>query len=168
MSFLDISNGCGSCASFGEIPKTQMMNVDNNTQNLANMVASNVQNTNNTQQINNQMVADGMVQQPRNNVVVDTKPQNNVVVNTQPQNNVVVKKQPVITQNTQVVNTPKSQKINDFVVLCLVVVSALAINETVKYHINQIIKFNEGTPMYYVGYIVVSIVLTYVVFNYLN
>jgi len=57
---------------------------------------------------------------------------------------------------------------SNLLLLGVTIVAALAVNETARYHINQAIKFNEGSPMYYLGYAIVAVLLVMVVHNYVS
>ena len=109
-------------------------------------------------------------QQPNQQVVVNTVP-----VNSQPK----VVKQVVTTTTTTPsapVNVPthygktegftdgsnESLMMNDkkWIVLGLVIFSALSLNECCKYFLNKSLQLNDGSPMYYVAYAGVAILLT--------
>ena len=47
-----------------------------------------------------------------------------------------------------------------WIVLGLVIFSALSLNECFKYFINKSLQLNDGSPMYYIAYTVVAILLT--------
>ena len=47
-----------------------------------------------------------------------------------------------------------------WIVLGLVIFSALSLNECCKYFLNKSLQLNDGSPMYYVAYTVVAILLT--------
>lgn len=53
-----------------------------------------------------------------------------------------------------------------WVVLGLVIFSALAGNECCKYFLNKSMQLNDGSPLYYVAYIGVAILLTYATYTY--
>ena len=109
-------------------------------------------------------------QQPTQQVVVTTLP-----ASSQPK----VVKQVVTTTTTTPsapVNTPTnyakmegftdgsndSLMMNDkkWIVLGLVIFSALSLNECCKYFLNKSLQLNDGSPMYYVAYAGVAILLT--------
>jgi len=154
----DISNGCGSCSTLGmnEVPVNQVMQVDQTSQYLANMVAANSGNG----MVNN----GGAVNNANNRVAIP----NVATVNNGANNKQVA----VPVANTVPAPLKKTKSIeygvNYFLMVGLAVAAALAFNETAKYHINQAIKFNEGSPMYYVAYAGVMVVLAGVVHNYLS
>jgi hypothetical protein len=50
----------------------------------------------------------------------------------------------------------------------VVVLAALAWNEGIKYLIQERLKFNEGSNIYYGGYAVIATLMTIVVFRLLN
>ena len=168
----DISNGCGSCSSFGmnEVPVNQVMQVDQTSQYLANMVAANSGNG----MANN----GGMVNNANNRVAIP----NVATVNNGANNNQAVANAAMAAANNKQVAVPVANTIpaplkktksiefgvNYFLMVGLAVAAALAFNETAKYHINQAIKFNEGSPMYYVAYAGVMVVLAGVVHHYLS
>ena len=47
----------------------------------------------------------------------------------------------------------------NWIVLGLVIFSAMALNECCKYFLNKSLQLNDGSPMYYVAYVVVAILL---------
>ena len=48
----------------------------------------------------------------------------------------------------------------NWIVLGLVIFSAMALNECCKYFLNKSLQLNDGSPMYYVAYVVVAILLS--------
>jgi hypothetical protein len=48
----------------------------------------------------------------------------------------------------------------NWIVLGLVIFSAMALNECCKYFLNKSLQLNDGSPMYYVAYVGVAILLT--------
>ena len=52
-----------------------------------------------------------------------------------------------------------SNKEKELIQIGLVVVVALSVNETVKYFINECVKYNEKNNYYYIAYVVISILL---------
>jgi len=168
----DISNGCGSCSTLGmnEVPVNQVMQVDQTSQYLANMVAANSGNG----MVNN----GGAVNNANNRVAIP----NVATVNNGANNNQAIANAAMAAANNKQVAVPVANTVpaplkktksieygvNYFLMVGLAVAAALAFNETAKYHINQAIKFNEGSPMYYVAYAGVMVVLAGVVHNYLS
>ena len=55
-----------------------------------------------------------------------------------------------------------------WVVLGLVVFCALAGNECCKYFLNKSLQLNDGSPLYYVAYVGVAILLTLAAYTYVN
>lgn len=184
----DISNGCGSCSTYGmnEVPVNQVMQVDQTSQYLANMVANNVSNgngmVNNNGAVNNanNRVAISNVATANNNQAVanaaiaaanNSNNNGNNVANNVANNKPVVTTAPVepVVQPTPAKKSKGVEYgINYFLMVGLAVAAALAFNETAKYHINQAIKFNEGSPMYYIAYTGVMVLLAGVVHHYLS
>ena len=122
----------------------------------------------------------GVRQQPTQQVVVTTMPVNNNNNNNN-NNQPKVVKQVVTTTTTTPVAPPATPsqtygKVEGFtdghydsfsmsndkkwIVLGLVGFSALSLNECCKYFINKSIQLNDGSPMYYLAYAVVAILLT--------
>ena len=56
----------------------------------------------------------------------------------------------------------------NWVVLGFVVFTALASNECCKYFLNKSLQLNDGSPLYYVAYIIVAMLLTYSSIIYTN
>jgi hypothetical protein len=55
-----------------------------------------------------------------------------------------------------------------WVILGLVVLSSLAANECCKYFLNKSLQLNDGSPLYYVGYVAVAILLTWAASTYIS
>lgn len=55
-----------------------------------------------------------------------------------------------------------------WIILGLVIFSALAGNECCKYFLNKSLQLNDGSPMYYVAYAGVAILLTFAAFTYVS
>lgn len=55
-----------------------------------------------------------------------------------------------------------------WVVLGLVIFSALAANECCKYFLNKSLQLNDGSPLYYVGYVAVAILLAWAAETYIT
>lgn len=169
MGFYEIGNGCDTCATIPQ-PQAQannMMtgpsnnishqnNVNNTNALLATLGQNNVSNTNNNQNMNTNQ---NVTQQ----------------VNQQKQQIASVVEQVVKNQNNMVNRANSGNQLNlnipsGFLLLNigLVVFSALACNECVKYFINKAIQLDDGSPMYYVGYAIFTMVLAYAVHSYLK
>jgi len=54
-----------------------------------------------------------------------------------------------------------------WVVLGLVIFSALAANECCKYFLNKSLQLNDGSPLYYVGYVAVAVLLSWAAETYI-
>jgi hypothetical protein len=55
-----------------------------------------------------------------------------------------------------------------WIVLGLVIFSALAGNECCKYFLNKSLQLNDGSPLYYVAYAGVAVLLTFAAFTYVS
>lgn len=55
-----------------------------------------------------------------------------------------------------------------WIVLGLVIFSSLAANECCKYFLNKSLQLNDGSPMYYVAYVVVAVLLTFAAYTYVS
>ena len=55
-----------------------------------------------------------------------------------------------------------------WIVLGLVIFSALSSNECCKYFLNKSLQLNDGSPMYYLAYAVVAVLLTLAANTYIN
>jgi len=55
-----------------------------------------------------------------------------------------------------------------WVVLGLVIFSALAANECCKYFLNKSLQLNDGSPLYYVGYVAVAVLLAWAAETYIT
>lgn len=142
--------GCGN-------ENLNVLNVGNNR----NVMNTNMRNVmNNNQLINNQPVNN----QPVNNQAINNQGVNNnqpVNVN----NNLGSNNQSV--NNNQVANKNQKDIVNKSEVnMFLALLSALAVNESVKYFINKSIRLNNGTSSTYIYYAVICVGLL-VVYNML-
>ena len=61
----------------------------------------------------------------------------------------------MVSMSEHVINNDKK-----WIVLGLVIFSALASNECCKYFLNKSLQLNDGSPMYYVAYVGVAVLLT--------
>ena len=155
MWFYEIGNGCDSCATL-DTPSVQ--NYNGNTNGLMSSVP--VSGAVNVPVVQTQPVV--QVQQPQ---VVQQS------TTVQPQ--VETPKQVVQSMNNKVngftngpqlnINLPSSMF---YLNLALVVLSALAANECIKYFINKSIQVNDGNPLYFVGYAVLAALLAFAVHSY--
>jgi hypothetical protein len=57
---------------------------------------------------------------------------------------------------------------NKWIILGLVIFSALASNECCKYFLNKSLQLNDGSPMYYLAYAVVAVLLTFAAYRYFS
>jgi hypothetical protein len=55
-----------------------------------------------------------------------------------------------------------------WIILGLVIFSALASNECCKYFLNKSLQLNDGSPMYYLAYAVVAILVTFAAYTYIS
>ena len=55
-----------------------------------------------------------------------------------------------------------------WIILGLVVFSSLASNECCKYFLNKSLQLNDGSPMYYLAYAVVAVLLTFAAHTYIS
>ena len=55
-----------------------------------------------------------------------------------------------------------------WIVLGLVIFTALALNECCKYFLNKSLQLNDGSPMYYVAYAGVAVLLTWAAHTYIS
>ena len=209
MSYLDLSNGCNSCSGFspiGDMSMNSLTALDQNTNFLANMVATGVSNNSNnvitgvnnqsnypnqgTQQLGQQNIANHFNNTTSTNFSNNNNNSSNST-NPQNQNTLNLKKQIVDTKykmnannNNNSSNDNSNNNSNDtmnsmgsmdngsqcnfFIMMGVVFVIALSWNETIKFYINQAIKFNDGSPSYYVGYTVVATLFGFALYHYIN
>ena len=55
-----------------------------------------------------------------------------------------------------------------WIILGLVIFSALASNECCKYFLNKSLQLNDGSPMYYLAYAVVAVLVTFATYTYVS
>ena len=56
----------------------------------------------------------------------------------------------------------------NWIVLGLVIFSSMALNECCKYFLNKSLQLNDGSPMYYLAYAVVAVLLTFAAYTYVS
>ena len=190
MGFYELGNGCDSCDTISSIiPNNVNMQMDPNSSMVANMgmggmgmnygaqantissagYAQGGSNMGGMGNGSNGSTMGGMRQQPTQQVVVTTMP----VATTQPKQ--VVKQVVTTTTTTPSAAPTATHKVEGFtdgssdslmsndkkwIVLGLVIFSALSLNECCKYFLNKSLQLNDGSPMYYVAYAGVAILLT--------
>ena len=196
MSNFSIGNGCNSCSevggSFNNLPPMgQLLNNDNTSNYLSNMVSQNVANNNNNMYYNNNNNNNGY-NTPVNNVannlannVANSANQVNALINASNNGRNVTAIPNTINVNANANNAAPannvkfapsnvvdnrrkgmSQSAIYFVMMAFVFIAALSWNDAIRYFINQSIKFNSGKPSYYIFYAVLMTILAAVVFNY--
>lgn len=153
MGFYEIGNGCDTCATI-DTPSVQ--NYNGNTNGLMSTVP-----------------VSGAVNVPvaQTQPVVQVQQPQVVQQSTTPQPVVETPKQVVQSMNNKVnglapqlnINLPSSMF---YLNLALVILTALAANECIKYFINKSIQVNDGNPLYFVGYAVLAALLTFAVHSY--
>lgn len=174
MASLDISNGCDSCAPFGNeiMQQNYMGGLNQQSQNLSSMMP-NIQGQVNTNSVNliNQAMQHAGVLGSNNTIMNGTSngQQKQMNQNVQPQQPSMPPMRvatPAVAYNSEKKQMSLSVRASNFAILTLVVITALATNEAVKYYINQAIKFNDGSPMYYIGYAVLATLMTSALYHY--
>ncbi len=199
MSNFSLGNGCNSCSevggSFNNIPPMgQLLNNDNTSNYLSNMVSQNAANNNNMYYNNNNNnsynSANNSLNRSANNVV-NSANQVNALLNASANgrnaaavpntinvnanangntNNGNTVNNVGVAPNNVVVNNRRNGRISQsavyFVMMAFVFIAALAWNDAIRYFINQSIKFNSGKPSYYIFYAAIMTILAAVVFNY--
>lgn len=173
-----IGAGCSDCSTVESFTGS-LNGYANNNQAVNHLIAANQQANmigNNFNKPNNNYNNNGYNNNGYNEVKL---PQIAGSVNTQPtvtsqnnngaRNNKQVKQvPPVQTQNNKAGNDDQQKnKLYMLIKLVICILLALAIHETIKYHINHNIKFNEGSPSYFVYYCVGVAILLYVAHQYL-
>jgi len=174
MSSFNLSNGCGSCEEvFTNVPNMSAMQqpMDQTSQYLVNSVSNSNSQAHAANLVNNAMRQAGVINTTNGNTMLNAT-SNGANHNVQPQQ----PSKPPVRKAEQVVVVEKftdkksssNERANNFIVMGIVIVAALACNETVKYYINQSIKFNDGNPLYYVAYAVIAILLGAAVHHFVN
>lgn len=199
MSNFSLGNGCNSCSevggSFNNLPPMgQLLNNDNTSNYLSNMVSQNVANNNNNNMYYNNNNNNNGYNTPVNNVannlannlannVANSANQVNALINASNNgrnvtaipntinvnaNNAAPANNVKFAPSNVVDNRRKgmSQSAIYFVMMAFVFIAALSWNDAIRYFINQSIKFNSGKPSYYIFYAVLMTILAAVVFNY--
>lgn len=184
MGFYELGNGCDSCESVAPIlPQNVTMTMDPNSSMASGMMMPYNPASNAMKQYNGGVVAGyaqgnnlgmmgngstgGTLATPQQAVKqVTTTVTTTSVPNTQPATpNTPPKVEGFTSGSTTQTNMMKSGK--HWLVLGLVIFTALASNECCKYFLNKSIQL-DGSPMYYVAYVVVAGLLTYAVYTYVN
>jgi len=184
MGFYELGNGCDSCDTISSaVPNNVNMQMDQNSGLLANMAYgaqanNNMPSSGYTQQGNNMGNNMGNGSTTSTMGVPRQQQQPTQAPQTQPKQ---VVKQVVTTTTTAqpsasapsasasqnkvegFTNDMSENVINNdkkWIVLGLVIFSALASNECCKYFLNKSLQLNDGSPMYYVAYVGVAVLLT--------
>ena len=190
MGFYEIGNGCDSCDTISStIPNNVNMQMDQNSALAANMAygaqANTVQQYNNSIVSSGYATQGNTMGSMGNGSNGST-----MGASQQPTQPKQVVKQVVTTTTSQPVSTPVKinnsnnannannsnnanniegfNNMNDtfmsndkkWIVLGLVIFTALASNECCKYFLNKSLQLNDGSPMYYIAYVGVAILLT--------
>lgn len=181
MGFYELGNGCDSCESVAPImPQNVTMTMDPNSSMASGMMMPYNPASNPMKQYNGGVVAGypqgsnmgsmgngstggTLAGQPQAVKQVTTTVTTTSLPNTQPVTSSTQPKVEGFTSSTP--NMLKSGK--HWLVLGLVIFTALACNECCKYFLNKSIQL-DGSPMYYVGYVFVAGLLTYAVYTYVN
>jgi len=186
MGFYEIGNGCDSCDTISSaIPNNVNMQMDANSGLVANMAYGAQANT--VQHYNNTISSSGYAQQGNNMGSMGNGSNGSTMgVPKQPTQPKQVVKQVVTTTTTMQpsatpsppVASPQLNNANNvegfesmhgsgmmyndkkWIVLGLVIFTALASNECCKYFLNKSLQLNDGSPMYYIAYVGVAILLT--------
>ena len=194
MGFYELGNGCDSCDTISSaIPNNVNMQMDSNSGLVANMAYGAQANT--VQHYNNTISSSGYAQQGNNMGSMGNGSNGSTMgvpkQSTQPKQ--VVKQ--VVTTTTTVqpsaapspqVASPQLNNVNNvegfesmhgsammyndkkWIVLGLVIFTALASNECCKYFLNKSLQLNDGSPMYYLAYAVVAILVTFATYTYVS
>jgi hypothetical protein len=194
MGFYELGSGCDSCATVDTIlPNNVNMQMDPNSSLVANMVMPYGTQLNPAKQYNN-AISSGYTTNGSNMGMMGTGSNGNplggqiaVVMPTAQQQGQQQQKPSTSVPVTVVVPSANSKpqvpsnsnKVEGFtdgvahamndkkwIVLGLVIFSALAGNECCKYFLNKSLQLNDGSPLYYVAYAAVAILLTYAAYTY--
>ena len=179
---MTMDNGSNMLAQMTMNNNTNSMmnnNVNSNSMMNNNVNSNSMMNT--TSPMNNNMMG-GMMNNAINTISAPPVMSNNIA--TAPQIQMPVQKPQRVMNNSQIMPAnnniqptpvaPVAQKrvglVNPYnlIMLGLVIISSLSWNETVKYHINQAVKFNDGSPMYYVAYAAITILVSIAAYNYIS
>lgn len=198
MGFYELGNGCDSCDTIQSIlPNNVNMQMDPNSSMVASMVMPYGTQNNMVKQYNGAIAAGYTTQgsnmgyggmgstgstmgaQPSQAVVVVPAAQAAVAQVATANNNkgpvaVVV---PAATVKAPENNKGATEGFTDgaqqmdprkWIVLGLIIFTALALNECCKYFLNKSLQLNDGSPMYYVAYAGVAVLLTWAVHTYIS
>lgn len=193
MGFYELGNGCDSCESVQMLPPNVNMAMDGSSSMASGMMMPYNPNSNPMKQYNG-AIASGYVTNGTNLGAMGTgstgmglgaqPPAVKQVTTTVTTTNVPVAGAAATVANNA---TPKVEGFANptasagnaqammmwhksgkhWVLLGLVVFCALAANECCKYFLNKSIQL-DGSPMYYVGYVAVAVLLAYAAHTYLN
>ncbi len=189
MGFYELGNGCDSCESVSPIlPQNVTMSMDPNSSMASGMMMPYNPSANAMKQYNGSVVAGypqgnnmgsmgtgstggTLAGQPQAVKQVTTTVTTTSVPNAPTTTtNTPTQKVEGFTSNTSTTSTTTNMMMKSgkhWVILGLVVFCALAANECCKYFLNKSIQL-DGSPMYYVAYVAVAVLLTYAVHTYVS
>lgn len=192
MGFYELGNGCDSCDTVSSIlPNNINMQMDPGSNMVASMVMPYGTQNNMVKQYNGAtaagygtqgsnlgMMGNGttlgqgqpqqtMVMVPATTKTVTTANGSNMsVVVPAPNSTPVTPKTEGFANMGASLNNAMVDNSKMWIVLGLVVFSALAANECCKYFLNKSLQLNDGSPLYYVAYVVVAVLLSFAAYTY--
>ncbi len=151
---MNIGNGCGSCETLNPM-EPNIYNQINTPDYNSNMIAAMI--GNNAKDINEKLsgIQNLAVSQQPPQPVAQTKPLRPAHNN----NNA---------SNLNYNDNNVSGRVANYIMFGLIAISALAWHEMIKVYINNAIKFNDGTPTYFVSYAVLATVACIIAYTYLK
>ena len=190
MGFYELGNGCDSCETVQMLPQNVNMNMDGSSSMVSGMMMPYNPASNAMKQYNGGVVAgyvnngtnigamgsgsNGMsmgaqppaaVKQVTTTVTTTTAPPTVTATGTAATK---IEGFASNTSGSSVSSTPMWHKGGKhWILIGLVMFCALSANECCKYFLNKSIQL-DGSPMYYVGYVAVAVLLTYAAHTYFN
>ena len=197
MGFYELSNGCDSCDTIAPINNVNMQSVPSYLSQASMMAPFGTQGTANVSQYthatssgypqNGSMGSMGTGSSGSTmgaTTMTTTVPTTIVqtIPNVQVQQQQKPMKQVAASAGPAMVMVPASGSVEGFtdgtgsgimndkkwIILGLVIFSALASNECCKYFLNKSLQLNDGSPMYYLAYAVVAVLLTFAAYTYVS
>lgn len=157
---MNIGNGCGSCETINPMEPNlynQINTPDYNSSTIAAMIGNGVRET--AQDINEKL--SGIQHLGGQQTQAQQQKQQASVL---PQ----IKMQPAQYNRTNTADSNISGRVANYIMFGIIAITALAWHEAIKVYINNAIKFNDGSPTYFISYAALATFLCVILYTYIK